>query len=127
MIFSVLAICLGACFGAVCRWGFNLLLNPLFSAIPLGTLAVNLLGSLIMGFLMAFFAFYPGISTDWKLLLITGFLGSFTTFSAFAGELAVIIQSGRYLLCAGAISLHVFGSIIMVFSGLTLFKLIFGK
>lgn len=120
MVLSVVSICCGACLGAISRWIFNLLLNPLFGLLPMGTLAVNLLGSFIMGMMMAIFTMFPLANPQWKLFIITGFLGSFTTFSAFAGEMGNIIMSGKYLLCAGAICLHVFGSILMVFLGIAL-------
>ncbi len=117
MILSIMAICAGASAGALGRWLFGLWLNPIFSAFPLGTLAVNWLGSFTMGILTAFFALAPDIAPQWKLLGITGFLGSFTTFSAFAGEMGALLASGRIALCAGAICLHVFGSILLFFLG----------
>lgn len=122
MLYSIFAICSGACLGALLRWLFNLALNPLVSAFPLGTLAVNWLGSLIMGICLGFFALYPHISPQWKLFLITGFLGSLTTFSAFAGEIAAIIDSDRFFTALGVICLHVIGSILLVFLGMYLFK-----
>lgn len=120
----MLEICAGACLGALSRWGANLLLNPLLQAFPLGTLAVNWLGSLGMGVLLALFQFSPQLEAQWKLPLVTGFLGSFTTFSAFAGELAAMLMAGRFFLCAGVAGLHVFGSVLMVFLGFWLVGLI---
>lgn len=120
---QIIAICLGACAGALARWGANLLLNPICSAIPLGTLAVNWLGSFLMGLALAFFASFDG-NSGWKLLLITGFVGSFTTFSAFSGEMASLLQAGRADMCLLGICLHVFGSIALVFAGLRSFGLL---
>lgn len=113
-------VCGGACAGALLRWLANILLNPLFPALPPGTLAANWLGSFIMGMALTFFALLPQLGQEWKLLLVTGFLGSFTTFSAFAGEMASLIQQSRYLACAGGICLHVFGSLLLVFAGMAL-------
>lgn len=121
MLSAVLCICLGACAGALVRWGANVLLNPVFAAVPLGTLFVNWLGGLLMGLALGYFAACPDASPNSKLLVITGFLGSLTTFSAFSGEMASLIQQGRLLLCATVIGLHVFGSIGMVFLGLCIF------
>lgn len=121
MFLSALAICGGACAGALSRWLFNLALNPLFPAIPPGTLAVNWLGSFLMGVAMAAFSLIPGLGQYWKLFFITGFLGSFTTFSAFSGEMGNLILQGRLGMCALAISLHIFGSIGMLFVGMWLF------
>lgn len=124
MLLSIFYICSGACLGALLRWLFNLILNPIFPAIPLGTLAVNWLGGLLMGMTLSFFAFYPQLAPQWRLMAITGFLGSLTTFSAFSGEMSVLITEGRLMMCALAICLHVFGSILMVFVGMGIFHLL---
>lgn len=121
---SIFAVCLGACCGALLRWLANIVFNPLLPALPLGTLLVNLSGSLFMGIAVGIFGLFPGIASQWKLLVVTGFLGSLTTFSAFAGEMAAMLQQGRVVLCAGALGLHVFGSIGMVFLGLGLAQLL---
>lgn len=121
MLISISAICLGACAGACLRWLANLALNPLFGPLPMGTLAVNWFGSLLMGLALALFAFYPGLNQQWKLMAVTGFLGSLTTFSAFAGEMASLLQNGRIGLCGLGICLHVIGSIAMVFAGMGIF------
>lgn len=121
MLTSLLAISTGAVCGAILRWLFGLAFNSLFPALPLGTLIVNWLGSLIMGIAAAFFAFYPGVAPQWRLLAITGFLGSLTTFSAFAGEMGDLILQGRISLCALGISLHVGGSICMFLGGIWIF------
>lgn len=122
MFFSAMAICLGASAGALCRWLFNLALNPLFSAIPPGTLAVNWLGSFLMGIALSVFAMFPTLNQYWKLFFITGFLGSFTTFSAFSGEMGALLMEGRPGMCAMAIGLHVIGSIGMLFVGMWAFS-----
>lgn len=118
MLTTVLAISAGASAGAICRWLLNTALNSLFPAMPPGTLAANWAGSFLMGCAIFFFAAHPGLSQQWRLMAITGFLGSLTTFSAFSGEMAALISQCRYSLCAWAIFLHVAGSIGMVFLGM---------
>lgn len=124
MFLSIVCVCSGACAGALLRWLANIMLNPLFPALPFGTLAVNWLGGLLMGCALGFFACCPGAPAQWKLFIITGFLGSLTTFSAFSGEMAALLSQGRIWLCAAGICLHVFGSVAMVFIGIGLFGLL---
>lgn len=115
---SVLAISIGASLGAVSRWLLGMSLNSLFPGIPPGTLAANLGGSYLIGLAVALFAAHPGIAPEWRLLVITGFLGALTTFSTFSAEVVTLIQQGRWLLAAGAVSIHVGGSLIMTLLGL---------
>lgn len=118
MLNSILAICIGASLGAVLRWLLGLSLNALFPTIPLGTLAANLIGGYLIGMALAIFTQHPGLAPEWRLLVITGFLGGLTTFSTFSAEVTVLIQEGRILWAIGAISVHVIGSLMMTMLGL---------
>ncbi|ALQ51324.1 fluoride efflux transporter CrcB [Nitrosomonas ureae] len=118
MFNSLLAICLGASLGAVLRWLLGLSLNALFPSIPLGTLVANLIGGYLIGVALAIFAHHPGLTPEWRLFVITGFLGGLTTFSTFSAEVTVLIQEGRMLWALGAISAHVIGSLVMTMLGL---------
>ncbi|MCD7983888.1 MAG: fluoride efflux transporter CrcB [Desulfovibrio sp.] len=124
MISSLLAICAGASAGAVLRWLLGLALNPLFPTVPLGTLAANWLGGYIIGLAISLFAFFPFLGAEWRLLVVTGFLGALTTFSTFSAEVATLIQEGRLLWAGGAVALHVCGSLFMTFLGMGTFALI---
>ncbi|SNX61477.1 camphor resistance protein CrcB [Nitrosomonas ureae] len=115
---SIFAICIGASLGAVLRWLLGMSLNALFPTIPLGTLAANLIGGYLIGVALAIFANHPGFAPEWRLLVITGFLGGLTTFSTFSAEVTVLIQEGRILWAVGAISAHVIGSLLMTMLGL---------
>jgi CrcB protein len=115
---SVVAFCAGASIGAVLRWGLSSQLNSWFPAIPPGTLAANLVGCYIVGAAIAFFASLPAISPEWRLLIITGFCGGLTTFSAFSAELLMLMQQGRGLLALGAAAAHVGGSLLMTLAGI---------
>ena len=84
MLRSVLAISLGASAGAVLRWSLGASLNALFPLIPLGTWVANMLGGYLIGVAVAFFAAYSALAPEWRLLVITGFLGGLTTFSTFS-------------------------------------------
>ena len=118
MIKPILAIAFGAGCGAVLRWGLGLKLNALFPAIPLGTLAANLLGGYIVGLAVAYFAQMSGLSPEWRLLIITGFCGGLTTFSTFSVEIVTLLQQGRMLVAMSAIGIHVMGSLLMTLAGI---------
>lgn len=125
MLNSILAISLGASIGAVLRWLLGLSLNSLFPTIPPGTLAANLIGGYLIGLAIAFFSGHPGLSPEWRLLIITGFLGGLTTFSTFSAEITTLIQQGRLIWAGIAISTHVGGSLLMTILGIasvTFFK-----
>lgn len=118
MLKTILVIALGAATGAVLRWLLGLRLNSLFPSIPPGTLLANLIGGYIIGVAIAYFASAPNIAPEWRLLVITGFCGGLTTFSTFSAETLILIQQGRLGVAAGAIALHVSGSLLMTFAGL---------
>ena len=82
---SVLAICIGACLGALARWGLALWLNP-GAVLPFGTLVANLIGGYLVGVCVAVFESLPHLDPVWRLALVTGFLGALTTFSSFSAE-----------------------------------------
>jgi fluoride exporter len=115
---SLLAICAGASMGAVLRWILGMSLNNLFPAIPPGTWIANMLGGYLVGVSVAFFALHVDVPVEWRLLIITGFLGGLTTFSTFSAEVTALIQQGRLALAALAVGGHVAGSLIMTFAGM---------
>jgi CrcB protein len=118
MVHSILAISIGASVGAVLRWLLGVSLNSLFPTLPPGTLAANMTGGYLIGLAMALFAGHPGLAPEWRLLIITGFLGGLTTFSTFSAEVTVLLQQGRLFWAGLAISAHVLGSLIMTMLGI---------
>lgn len=115
---SVVAICMGACVGALARWRLGLWLNHSGALLPWGTLAANLLGGYLVGVCVATFQSFPEIDPVWRLLLITGFLGALTTFSTFSAEVIAMLQNERYALALGTASLHLFGSLLLTVAGI---------
>jgi CrcB protein len=116
-----IAIAIGAVLGAWLRYGLGLWLNPVFTTVPLGTLAANLIGGYLVGAAVAVFHINVELSPELKLFFITGFLGALTTFSTFSAEVVHLIQNARYGWAAGAASLHLFGSLLM--TGLGIFTI----
>lgn len=117
-----IAVGLGAAIGAWLRWGMGLWLNPVFTPIPLGTLAANLVGGYLVGIAIAFFMQHPGLSPEWRLFIITGFLGGLTTFSTFSAETVALLLRGQYLWSVTIIAAHLFGSLAMTVLGMQTFK-----
>ena len=116
MLKSVLAISAGASMGATLRWVFGLLLNSLFPLIPMGTLMANLLGGYCVGLAVSFFAASPGFAPEWRLFVITGFLGGLTTFSTFSAEAFHLLQRGAIGWLGAHLVVHVAGSVLMTLS-----------
>ena len=92
---TIAAIAIGAALGALARWGLGLALNGLFPAVPPGTLAANLIGGYLVGLALPVLTAHPEWGAAWRLFIVTGFLGGLTTFSAFSGEVALLLQQGR--------------------------------
>ncbi|WP_040242483.1 fluoride efflux transporter CrcB [Chromohalobacter japonicus] len=121
MWFSIVAIGAGAALGANLRWLLGIWLNALFPSIPPGTLAANWLGAWLIGLSIAFFAHLPHLSPEWRLFVVTGFLGALTTFSTFSAEMFTNLQAGRYLMALSGIAVHVLGSLVMTGVGIATF------
>lgn len=114
---SVFAICLGACAGAMARWGLGLWLNP-GAVIPMGTLAANLIGGYLVGVAVAVFQALPHLDPAWRLAIVTGFLGALTTFSSFSAEVVGMLGQQRYLLGFGTAVAHLMGSLLLTVAGI---------
>jgi CrcB protein len=115
---SIVSICIGASLGALLRWWLGTQLNSLFPTVPPGTLIANLIGGYIIGLAIGFFAAFPALSPEWRLLVITGFCGGLTTFSTFSAELVSLLQQGRGVWACGATVAHLAGSVLMTFAGI---------
>ncbi|MFZ5543487.1 MAG: fluoride efflux transporter CrcB [Pseudomonadota bacterium] len=115
---AFLAVFGGAGCGAVLRWGLGTWLNPLYATLPLGTLAANLVGGLLVGAATSFFSHHGALAPEWRLLVFTGFLGGLTTFSTFSAEVVNLIVRGQHLWAAAAASLHLAGSLLLTGLGL---------
>lgn len=123
--FSFLAVFGGAGCGALLRWWLGGWLNPVFPTIPLGTLAANLIGGLLVGVASAFFTHNGGLAPEWRLLIITGFMGGLTTFSTFSVEVVTLIGRHEHWWALGAASVHLVGSLILTGIGILIANALF--
>ena len=124
MAYTLVAIFSGAGFGALLRWFLGTKLNSLYPSIPLGTLSANLIGGYLIGLSVAFFASNTALTPEWRLFIITGFLGGLTTYSSFSAEIVTHLQEGRVTTGLVAIVLHVMGSILMTLLGIATYSFI---
>ncbi|MES2180926.1 MAG: fluoride efflux transporter CrcB [Pseudomonadota bacterium] len=123
---SVLAVGSGAAFGAWLRWWLGLMLNATLPALPMGTLAANLVGGYLMGLCMGIFALTSTFPPEVRLFMMTGFLGGLTTFSTFSAEAVTLLARGQYGWVTMHILAHVLGSLAMTGMGIITVQLIRG-
>lgn len=110
-----LIVFFGGGLGAAARHGVNLLLaRGIGAAFPFGTLAINVLGSFLMGAIAGYFAFKGEAPQHWRLFLTTGILGGFTTFSAFSLDAVLLYERGE----PGLAVLYVTASVGLALAGL---------
>lgn len=118
MLPSIAAVSVGAALGALLRWALGLGLNAVWPMLPLGTLVANGLGGYLVGVAVAVLAAHPGWAPEWRLLVITGFLGGLTTFSTFSAEVVAHLQQQRWAWAGALVSLHVVGSLLLTLAGM---------
>ena len=124
---AVIAICIGACLGALARWQLGLWLNPSTSddgLLSWGTLAANLIGGYLIGLCVGIFQNMPQLAPELRLMCVTGFLGALTTFSTFSAEVVGMLQQGRLALALFTAGIHLLGSLVLTYFGLYTVKLI---
>ena len=115
---TILAIGSGGFIGAVLRAYLNgVISHRVPHELPFGTLGVNLIGSFIMGCLVAYFMYSTLLSVHLKSFLSTGILGALTTYSTFAIESFMLFEGGSFALALLNMGLNVFGTVIMAGSG----------
>ena len=106
---SIIAVAVGAVVGSLARWGAGLWLNARWAGFPLGTLFVNCLGGLAIGAVLFWLERSPNELL--RLLIVTGLLGGFTTFSAFSAESLILLQRGQLVLALAHTLAHVVGAL----------------
>mgnify|MGYP000892693740 FL=1 len=118
MLKNFLLVALGGATGSMLRYGMSLLIQN--RQFPLSTFIINIIGSCIIGAVIAYGIKNEEFNINWKLFLATGICGGFTTFSAFSIENLQLLQSGKYLLTSFYITASVFTGIAAAFLGFKL-------
>ncbi|WGE35541.1 CrcB family protein [Actinobacillus genomosp. 1] len=118
---TILWISLGAVLGAISRWQLGVWFNGFLSQLAFGTLLANLLGCFLIGIAIGLH-----LNDGQKLLFITGFLGSFTTFSSFSLEVSEKLLTEKYYQALSVIGLHLIGGILCTVLGILLVRFFTG-
>lgn len=113
-----LAVGVGAALGAWLRWGLSVALNQVVPNLPLGTLASNVIGGYLIGIAVEVLVHHSLLTPEWRLFIITGFLGGLTTFSTFSAEAVGLLSRQQYAWAAALIVAHLAGSLIMTLLGI---------
>lgn len=121
---AFVAVGIGAALGAWTRWGLAAALNHIVPALPMGTLVANLTGGFLIGAALEYFLQNATLPPEYRLFVITGFLGSLTTFSAFSLEAVMLLEESRYGWTMALISSHFIGSLAMTMLGLYMVRTI---
>jgi fluoride exporter len=118
----ILAIGIGSCIGGIFRYLLSQFIqNKFLSAFPFGTMSVNIIGCFLIGFIFGL-SERGNFTMEWRLFLVTGFLGGFTTFSSFSNETVALLRDGQiwhaflYIACSVVIGL------LATFTGISLIK-----
>jgi fluoride exporter len=114
--FSTTVVFVGAGLGAVARWQLSVWLNQK-TFIPMGTLAANWVGGLLIGLIAGYLTTRPDLAPQWRLFWITGLLGGLTTFSTFSAESVIFLQRGEWVSLLVHSGLHTVGSILLAALG----------
>ena len=104
--------------GAWARWGLSVGLNAVVPTLPMGTLLANLIGGYLVGAAVECVLQAHLISAEWRLFIITGFLGALTTFSTFSIEAVELLSQQRYGWALLHVGSHLFGSLLMTVLGI---------
>jgi CrcB protein len=118
----ILAIGIGSCLGGISRYLLSQFIqNKFLSAFPFGTLTVNIIGCFFIGIIFGL-SEKGNVTMLWRLFLVTGFLGGFTTFSSFSNETVGLLRDGQIWHAFTYVISSVFVGLLATFTGISLIK-----
>ena len=113
----------GSFIGGAARYLISVAMKTMSKGFPWGTLAVNLVGCLVIGLLWGFFSKNSSESSSWALFMIVGICGGFTTFSTFSKEALMMLQAGNFISLLAYVTISVITGIALVAAGYYLVRL----
>ena len=113
----------GSFLGGAARYLISVAMKTMSKGFPWGTLAVNLVGCLVIGLLWGFFSKNFSESSSWALFMIVGICGGFTTFSTFSKEALMMLQAGNFISLLAYVTISVIAGIALVAAGYYLVRL----
>lgn len=118
-VLLIALVAVGGAVGALARFGMAGWVQSRAGAFPWGTLAVNVLGSFLLGFLLRYLQ-DVAVPPEWRLALTVGLLGAFTTFSTFSYEVVALVQTGDWQRAGAYVVGSVALAVVAVFAGIGL-------
>ena len=123
IIKNTLFIGCGSFLGGAARYLVSIAMKTVGKGFPWGTLAVNLVGCLVIGLLLGFFSKNFSESSSWALFMTVGICGGFTTFSTFSKEALMMLQAGNFISLLAYVTISVIAGIALVAAGYYLVRI----
>ena len=125
MAMKLMWLALAGSLGTLCRYGLSGLMQRLTGSLfPWGTISVNIIGCLLFGLVWSVLEERVHLSSEMRVIILTGFMGAFTTFSTFMFETGQLLKESQYLLALGNVGLQNIVGLAALFLGLLLGRLL---
>jgi fluoride exporter len=122
LLLGCLAVAGGSAVGGCARWALALWLNARHAHFLWGTFVANALGGLLVGLALAYLARHAELAPEWRLFIVTGFLGGLTTFSTYSAEVVVLLERGDFAWALTVAAAHLAASLTLTAFGFWLYR-----